>query len=68
MSSIGLIFGFSGIKTAARTDYAKVMSAWIPYLELAGCLKEVPLFLAVNETLEETSISDIPQSVMPWLV
>ena len=35
MSSIGLIFGFSGIKTAARTDYAKVMSAWIPYLELA---------------------------------
>ena len=35
MSSIGLIFGFSGIKTAARSDYAKVMSAWIPYLELA---------------------------------
>ena len=35
MSSIGLIFGFSGIKTAARSDYAEVMSAWIPYLELA---------------------------------
>lgn len=35
MSSIGLIFGFSGIKTAARSDYAKVMSDWIPYLELA---------------------------------
>jgi len=35
MSSIGLIFGFSGIKTAARRDYAKIMSAWVPYLELA---------------------------------
>ena len=35
MSSIGLIFGFSGIKTAARSDYAKAMSDWIPYLELA---------------------------------
>ena len=35
MSSIGLIFGFSGIKTAAKPDYAKVMSVWIPYLELA---------------------------------
>ena len=35
MSSIGLIFGFSGIKTAASSDYAKVMSAWISYLELA---------------------------------
>lgn len=35
MSSIGLIFGFSGIKTAARQDYPKVMKTWIPYLELA---------------------------------
>ena len=56
MSSIGLIFGFSGIKTAARSDYAKVMSAWIPYLELARLPKEVPLFLEGNETLEEISI------------
>lgn len=35
MSSIGLIFGFSGIKTAAKPDYPKVMSVWMPYLELA---------------------------------
>ena len=34
MSSIGLIFGFSGIKTAARKDYPDVMETWVPYLEL----------------------------------
>ena len=45
MSSIGLIFGFSGIKTAAKPDYAKVMSVWIIYLELARLPKGGAAFL-----------------------
>jgi len=35
MSSIGLIFGFSGIKTGAPQRYAELMQTWIPYLELS---------------------------------
>ena len=35
MSSIGLIFGFSGIKTGAPQRYAELMKTWLPYLELS---------------------------------
>ncbi len=35
MSSIGLIFGFSGIKQGAPADYQRVIESWMPYLELA---------------------------------
>ena len=34
MSSIGLIFGFSGLKIAAPQEYAGVLQRWLPYLEL----------------------------------
>ena len=34
MSSIGLIFGFSGIKQGAPEEYERVMETWMPYLEL----------------------------------
>ena len=34
MSSIGLIFGFAGIKSANRQDHDTVMRQWIPYFEL----------------------------------
>ena len=35
MSSIGLIFGFSGIKMGAPENFAEVIQTWVPYLELA---------------------------------
>jgi hypothetical protein len=35
MSSIGLIFGFSGIKQGSPRKYAEVMETWVPYLELS---------------------------------
>jgi hypothetical protein len=35
MSSIGLIFGFSGIKQGSHKDHAQVMESWTPYLELS---------------------------------
>ena len=35
MSSIGLIFGFSGIKQGSPRKYPEVMEAWVPYLELS---------------------------------
>ena len=35
MSSIGLIFGFSGIKQGSPRKYSEVMETWIPYLELS---------------------------------
>ena len=35
MSSIGLIFGFSGIKMGAPENFAEVIQTWMPYLELA---------------------------------
>ena len=35
MSSIGLIFGFSGIKLGALKHHGRVMEAWMPYLELS---------------------------------
>ena len=35
MSSIGLIFGFSGIKMGAPENFAEVIQKWAPYLELA---------------------------------
>ena len=41
MSSIGLIFGFSGIKQGSPKDHDKIMKIWMPYLELSrlpqGC-------------------------------
>jgi len=35
MSSIGLIFGFSGIKLGAFKHYGNIMETWMPYLELS---------------------------------
>jgi hypothetical protein len=35
MSSIGLIFGFSGIKQGSPRKYPEVMETWAPYLELS---------------------------------
>ncbi|MDG1173822.1 MAG: DUF6288 domain-containing protein [Opitutales bacterium] len=35
MTSIGLIYGFSGIKTGALAEHSSVLSAWLPYLELS---------------------------------
>jgi hypothetical protein len=35
MSSIGLIFGFSGIKQGSPRKYSEVMETWVPYLELS---------------------------------
>ncbi len=35
MSSIGLIYGFAGIKGGDPRGHAKVLKKWIPYLELA---------------------------------
>ncbi len=35
MSSIGLIFGFSGIKMGALEHHGRIMKAWMPYLELS---------------------------------
>lgn len=35
MSSIGLIFGFSGIKQGSPQDHDKIMKIWMPYLELS---------------------------------
>ena len=35
MSSIGLIFGFSGIKQGSPKEYDRIMETWMPYLELA---------------------------------
>ena len=35
MSSIGLIFGFSGIKVGSPRRYSEVMETWVPYLELS---------------------------------
>jgi hypothetical protein len=35
MSSIGLIFGFSGIKLGAFKHYGNIMEKWMPYLELS---------------------------------
>ena len=35
MSSIGLIFGFSGIKVGAPKNFAEVMQIWLPYIELS---------------------------------
>jgi len=35
MSSIGLIFGFSGIKQGSPRKYPEVMETWVPYLELS---------------------------------
>jgi len=35
MSSIGLIFGFSGIKVGSPRRYSEVMETWMPYLELS---------------------------------
>ena len=35
MSSIGLIYGFSGIKMGASTEHSHVMNTWLPYLELS---------------------------------
>ena len=34
MSSIGLIYGFSGLKLASRQSHQLVMQKWKPYLEL----------------------------------
>jgi hypothetical protein len=34
MSSIGLIYGFSGLKLADRESHQLVMQKWKPYLEL----------------------------------
>mgnify|MGYP001169398390 FL=1 len=35
MSSIGMIFGFSGIKQGSPRNHSKVLKAWSPYLELS---------------------------------
>ena len=35
MSSIGLIFGFSGIKQGSSKNYGRIMKTWMPYLELS---------------------------------
>ena len=35
MSSIGLIYGFSGIKMGASAEHSSVMNTWLPYLELS---------------------------------
>ena len=68
MSSIGLIFGFSGIKAAARKDYPEVMKTWVPYLELARLPRGGAAFLEENEILEEINILASHPLVMPWWV
>ena len=69
MSSIGLIFGFSGIKTAAKPDYAKVMSVWIPYLELARLPKGGAAFFGGKRNIGgDQYLLVIPRLVMRWLV
>lgn len=35
MSSIGLIFGFSGIKQGSLNHHGRIMKEWMPYLELS---------------------------------
>ena len=35
MSSIGLIYGFSGIKMGALDEHSSVLNSWLPYLELS---------------------------------
>jgi hypothetical protein len=35
MSSIGLIYGFSGVKMGASAEYSSVLNTWLPYLELS---------------------------------
>ena len=35
MSSIGLIFGFSGIKQGSLHHHGRIMKEWMPYLELS---------------------------------
>ena len=35
MSSIGVIYGFAGLKSADPKGHAEVMRKWIPFLELS---------------------------------